>query len=263
MSTIVWDSAPDRLFDSGLDRGVLYPPSGPAVPWNGLTSIVEKFDEDRQPIYYDGRKINDLIVLGDFEATMRAVTFPKEFTELEGMSQAIPGMFLANQKPQTFGLTYRTKIGNAIGEDVGYKIHILYNITAVPSDRTYSTITDIPSITEFEWEITGIPEEVPGFRPTAHIIIDSTDLDPVLVAAIEDALYGTSSTDPMLLSVPELTLYLLSWAAVVLIDNGDGTYTAYSSQPGVITFPSSGEFAIDPIPGAYLDADTYTITYTP
>jgi len=261
MSAIVWDDISDREYETGLDKGVLYPPADPAVPWNGLTSVVEKFDQERQPVYYDGRKINDLVILGDFEATMKAITFPDEFAELEGMAHSVPGMFLGNQKPTSFGLSYRTLIGDSTGNPVGYKLHILYNITAIPADRTYATQTDSPSLVEFEWELTGIPEEVPRFRPTAHIIVDSTEIDSELLGLLEDILYGTESTDPELPPMADLLIFLLSWFSVIVVDNGDGTWTAYSSQPDVIVpdSPDVGEFEITEVTGTYLDADTYQL----
>lgn len=264
MSALVWDSAEAREYESGLDRGVLYPPSAAAVPWNGLTSVVEKFDQSRKPIYWDGRKINDLIVLGDFEASMKAVTFPDAFSELEGVVQANPGMYLGNQKPKSFGLSYRTRIGNSIDDQLGYKIHILYNVIAMPKDRTFSTMTDAPSITEFEWDISAVPEEILGFRPTAHIIIDSTDTDPDLLVLLEGLLYGTDTTDPVLIPMAELLIYLLSWFSVVIVDNGDGTWTAYSSSPDLpIVDNGDGTFDISAVFGTFLDADTYEISSTP
>lgn len=264
MAVLVWDDVADREFETGLDRGVLYPPEAPAVPWNGLTSIMEKFEQQRQPIYFDGMKINDLITLGDFEGTMKAVTYPDEFTELEGMSQANPGMFLGNQRPEIFGLSYRTLVGNAVdGETAAYKIHILYNVTAVPADRTWATLTDSPTLVEFEWDISAVPEEVTGFRPTAHIVINSKDFDPDLLSLLEDILYGTETTDPGLIPMGDLLVYLLSWFGVIVVDNGDGTWTASSSQPvgsNPITFPSSGQFAISEVTGVYLNSDTYQIS---
>jgi len=266
MSVLVWDSAEDREYESGVDRGVLYPPSAPAVPWNGLTSIVEKSDQQLKPIHWDGMKINDLVILGDFEASMKAITYPDEFSDLEGVVQVNPGMYITNQKPKSFGLSYRTKIGNSLDEDLGYKIHILYNVTAIPRDKAFETNTGSPSITEFEWDIFSVPEEVIGFRPTAHIIIDSTDIDPELLTLLENLLYGTEDTEAELIPMSELLIYLLSWFSVVVVDNGDGTWTAYSSLPegeNPITFPAAGEFAISEVFGEFLDAQTYEISSTP
>lgn len=261
MSVIVWDELLDRTYESGLDRGVLYPPDASAVPWNGLTSIVEKNDSQKAPVYFDGKKINDLISVGDFEGTLKAITYPEAFTKLDGISKISDGLFLGSQTPKSFGLTYRTKIGNAVsGSDAGYKIHILYNVTAVSSDRTYETQTESPSNVDFEWDISAVPEEVSGYRPTAHIIINSNDFSSELLSVLEGMLYGTEDSAPELLSMIDLILFMLSWFNVIVIDNGDGTWTAYSSRPdgeNPIDFPSDGQFAIDPVEVTYLDADTY------
>lgn len=262
MTRLVWDAIGTRFYENGLDRGVLYIPDGPAVPWNGLTSITEKFDQERSPIHFDGMKINDLVALGDFAATMKAITYPDQFIELEGMAEANRGMLLGNQSPKIFNLSYRTMLGNDINEDAGYKIHILYNVIAIPSERDYSTRTDSFSFVEFEWDITAVPEEVVGFRPTAHIIINSKDFDAVLLQLLENLIYGSNSTTPNLPSMSDLMTYLNDWFRVRIIDNDDGTWSAYSSQPGVITFPATGEFQIENVSGAYVDADMYQITNT-
>lgn len=262
MSAIVWDEISARTYETGLDRGVLYPPDAPAVPWNGLVEVEEKFDHEVDPVYYDGQKINDLVNPGDFAANVKAVTFPDAFSELEGFAEVNPGMLLGNQKPTPFGLSFRTLIGDTNGETAGYKLHIVYNATAVPADRTRSTLTDAPSVTPFEWDITAVPEEVPGYRPTAHIVINSSQFDSEFLELIEDMLYGTEDTDPELIPMAELIIFLLSWFSVVVVDNGDGTWTAYSSRPegdNPITFPADGEFAISEVNGVYLDADTYEI----
>lgn len=261
---MTWDEAEKRMYETGLDRGVLYIPDGPAVPWNGLTAIVEKFEQEKQSVYYDGMKINELVALGDFAATMKAVTYPDEFTEIEGMAAANPGMFLGNQSPKSFALSYRTKIGSAIeGHDAGYKIHILYNVTAIPSERTYASLTDQPTLVEFEWDITAIPEEVPGFRPTAHIIINSIDFDVTLLGLLEDMIYGKTGTPAYLLPMADLINYLNQYFRVRLVDNGDGTWSAFSSDPSMpITFLDTDEFQITGLTGSYLDADTYIISST-
>src|SRR5580765_2617317 len=141
MSVLIWDTAGSKVYETGLDKGVLYLSDGSAVPWNGLTSIVEKFDKESESVYYDGMKITDLVYLGDFAATLKAITYPDQFIELDGYGFLRQGMYVGNQLPKTFSLSYRTRIGNDVDGDVaGYKIHILYNLTAIPTDRTYNTV---------------------------------------------------------------------------------------------------------------------------
>lgn len=260
---IVWDKVEDRTYETGLDRGVLYLPDGSAVAWNGLTSIIESFDKESSPVYFDGMKISDLVVLGDFEATMTAVTYPEEFVELEGLAPVKQGLFYADQKPQTFGLCYRTKIGNSLeGDEVGYKIHIIYNLTAIPNDKTYASTGSDPSLVPFEWKITAVPEELPGFRPTAHIVIDSRDIDPWLLEDLEMMLYGTSTVESVLIPMPDLVEFINEWYRVQIVDNGDGTWIANSLREGLIFVNLSGYFEIVGVNAVYLDDDTYMISNT-
>lgn len=263
MPAIVWDKVGDRTYETGLDRGVLYLPDGSAVPWNGLTSIIESFDKESSPVYYDGMKINDLVTLGDFAATMRAVTYPDEFIELEGMDQMRNGVFAADQKPKPFGLCYRTQIGNDLEGDVsGYKIHILYNVTAIPSDKTYATISKEPSLVEFEWSITAVPENVPGMRPTAHYVINSLDVDPWLLEDLERILYGDTFSSAALIPMIDLVNYINEWYRVKIIDNGDGTWTAVTVRNGFIEMLSADEFRIINVNAVYLDDFTFVISDT-
>lgn len=263
MTKLVWDRVGDRVYESGLDKGVLYLPDGSAVPWNGLTSIIESFDKESSPVYYDGMKIQDLVVLGDFSATMKAVTYPNEFTDLEGFGEVKRGLFYADQSPKTFGLCYRTKVGNdLVGEDAGYKIHVLYNVTAIPNDKNYATTSDQLSLVEFEWNITAVPEEIPGFRPTAHIILDSTEIDPWLLEELEEMLYGATIADAALIPMSELVVLIQNWFRVQIIDNEDGTWTAIEHRPGFIHVDPDRSFSIVGVNAVYLDDVTYLLSDT-
>lgn len=264
MSVIVWDNVGDRVFETGLDRGVLYLPDGSAVPWNGLVSVIESSDKATSSVYYDGMKINDLVVLGDFAATMKAVTYPNEFLDLEGLVSTRPGVLLADQPPKLFGLSYRTQIGNDLdGDGVGYKIHILYNLMAIPSQKTYATVTTNPSLVEFEWKLTAIPEEFPGIRPTAHIILDSREVDPWLLEELEGMLYGIGS-DASLIPMPDLLTLMRDWFRVKIVDNGDGTWTATADRDGFINFTDGGltVFELVGVNAVYLTDDTYQLSDT-
>lgn len=265
MAQLVWDRVGERTFESGLDRGVLYLPDGSAVPWNGLTDIIEKFDKDSSPVYYDGMKINELVTLGSFSATLRAITYPDEFTEFEGSAPLRRGVLFNDQPPQLFCLCYRTKVGDDVkGQDANYKLHIIYNLIAVPTDKSYSSISDDPSLVEFEWDISAIPEEVPGFAPTAHITLDSRNFDPFLLEDIEHILYGSVKGPAMLLSMQDFVTFINEWYRVKIIDNGDGTWTAVSDRPGFIQFMTAAEdfFQIVNVNAVYLDDDTYEISDT-
>jgi hypothetical protein len=263
MPGIVWDKVGDRVYETGLDKGVLYLPDGSAVPWNGLTSIIEQFDKESSPVYYDGMKINDLVTLGDFAASMKAVTYPDEFLEFEGLASMRKGMFLGDQRPQTFGLCYRTQIGNDLEGDVtGYKIHIIYNVTAIPHEKTYASVTADPALVEFEWDITAVPEELPGFRPTAHIILDSRDFDPLLLEELEEMLYGASFAAASLIPMSDLIIYINEWFRVKIIDNGDGTWTAITVRDSFINFGLDDYFEIIGVNAIYLDDVTFEVSDT-
>lgn len=265
MPEVLWDEVTARVFETGLDRGVLYLPDGSAVPWNGLTSVIEHFDKDASPVYYDGMKINSLVTLGDFSATMKAVTYPDEFVELEGAGEVRPGVFYGDQMPQTFALCYRTQIGDPLsGEADGYKIHILYNVTAIPNDKNYASLTTEPSLVEFEWTLSAVPEEIPGFRPTAHITIDTRDVDPWLLEELELMLYGSEFAIASLMTMSDLVTRLADWYRIKVTDHGDGTWTAESERDGFITVVGgvSQYFEIVGANAIYLDDETYVLSDT-
>lgn len=223
----------------------------------------KKFNKTTAPVYYEGAKINDIVSLGEFSASMKAVTYPDEFLSVEGVENVRRGVFVTDQHPKTFALSYRTKIGDEIdGVDSGYKIHIVYNITAIPSDKTYATLSDDPSLVEFEWTLTAVPEDVPGMRPTAHIILDSRELDPLLMEEVETKLYGNSVADAALLPIADMVAFVTEWYRVKIIDHGDGTWTATSDRPGFIFDVGGEEFFIDKINAIYIADDEFIISDT-
>lgn len=196
MTVLQWDQMGDRRYETGIDRGVLYPRTGGAVPWNGLTSVSESVSRDVKSYYLDGIKYLDRHIPGSYSAKLSAFTYPDELDVLLGMSEYVSGVFLHDQPAGMFHLSYRTLIGNDIdGTEHGYKIHIVYNVLAIPSDKDMATLSDSPSADPFEWDLRGTPVIQFGLRPTAHISIDSRrawygDLDTV-----ERVLYGTPYVD--------------------------------------------------------------------
>jgi hypothetical protein len=262
MTSLVWDKIGDRRYETGLDKGVLYLTDGVVVPWNGLISIVEKFDKELSPIYYDGVKISDIVSLGDFSASMKAVTYPDEFLNLEGYGFLRKGLFVGNQDPQTFSLSYRTQMGSDDEDNnAGYKIHIVYNVTAIPADTTYASITADQNFVEFEWDISAVPQEVLGFRPTAHIIINSIDLEPELLSYLEGQLYGTDTTDPYLMSINDLISYMYTWARMEIVDNSDGTWTAIClfEEDLLIDLADETLFTLVNANARYINSESYEI----
>lgn len=263
MAELTWDNVGERTFETGLDRGVLYMPDGSAVPWNGLVSITEKNEKESSPVYYDGQKINDLVTLGDFSASMKAITYPDEFAILEGLVSLSDGVYLGDQAPQAFGLCYRTRLGNDVdGPEAGYKIHLLYNVTAVPVDKTYSTNSQTTSPVEFEWDIYAIPEDLVGFRPSAHLVINSLDINPNLLSYLEARLYGDAVTDPELPPMQEFVEFIDEWYVISIRNVGSGVWSASTTIEGLIEITPEGVFQIHSATVEYLDADTYAISNT-
>lgn len=239
MTALVWDQVGERRYETGLDKGVLYLPDGTAIPWNGLLSVVEKNDADTTSVYYEGSQINELVsVSGGFLGTLKALTYPDEFQFLEGYGVLTEGVFIGNQRPTFFDLSYRTVVGNDVdGTDFGYKIHILYNVLAIPNDRNYETIAADPNLINFEWDIFAVPQEIPGMDPSAHAIIDSRVIDPDLLSDLEDLLYGTPEADPDLPTMAELGGFVDSWHMPSLLvedsfNRGDGNLAGSFADVG-------------------------------
>lgn len=263
MTKIVWDAVGSRVYENGVDRGVLYLPDGSSVPWNGLTAVIEKINKTATGVYFDGVKISNILTAGDFAATLKAVTYPDEFLELEGAGELRNGVYLSDQRPQTFALSYRTMVGNDVeGREAGYKLHILYNVLAVPSDKTYASLADDPMLVEFEWNLTAVPEDIDGFSATSHLIIDSRKVDPLLLEEIEILLYGNSEADSVLLPMQEFVTMMAEWYRVKIIDNGDETWEAIESRPGFIFEPVPGQMLLLNVNALYTSDTTYIISDT-
>lgn len=197
MSKLQWDKTGERLYETGLDRGVLYPmdvsgayPKG--VPWNGLINVNESpSGAEATPLYADNIKYLNLMSAEEFGASIEAYTYPDEFAECDGSAEVTTGVIVGQQARKPFGLCYRTVIGNDVaGAAHGYKIHIVYGCLAAPSEKGYQTINDSPEAITFSWEVTTTPVDIPGFKPSATLVIDSTKATAAEMKAIEDVLYG-------------------------------------------------------------------------
>lgn len=260
MSTLSWDDVGTRFYENGVSKGVLYGEDRKGVAWNGLTSVEEKNTDSADPLYFDGFKFGDLITLGDFEGTLKAFTYPDEFLPFQGILEADSGVYMTSQLKTRFGLCWRTEVNSDLGQNIGYKLHILYNLLAIPGDKEYQTLSLDNEPLEFQWDISGLPEEVDNFRPTAYIVIDSRKIDPFLLSDLEDLLYGTETTDPTLPNLNSLIIFVNNWGRLIIIDNGDGTWSATSSVPGVIDMLDPETFEIDTDTAVYLDPYTYEIS---
>ena len=197
MSKLVWDDTNERLYETGVKMGVLYPiddqgkyPKG--VAWNGLTAVTESpSGAEATALYADDIKYLNLMSAEEFGATIEAYTYPDEFAECDGSATLATGVVIGQQKRKMFGLSYRTVLGNDTeGNDYGYKLHLIYGAQASPSEKGYATINDSPEAITFSWEVTTTPVAVEGFKPTACLTIDSTKADPTKLVALEKILYG-------------------------------------------------------------------------
>lgn len=205
MAALVWDQVTERLYETGVEKGVLFPYKngayGNGVAWNGLTAVTESpSGAENTALYADNIKYLNLMSNEEFGATIEAYTYPDEFAECDGSAELANGVSVGQQKRIPFALSYVTKIGNDTdGSDHGYKIHIIYGAQASPSEKGYSTINDSPEAITFSWEITTTPIEVNGsLKPTACITIDSTKVDPTKLQTLKDQLYGGASTESTL-----------------------------------------------------------------
>ena len=191
MSRLTWDDAGSHFFETGIDRVVLYSTDGMAVAWNGVQRITEKVEGTSvTPLYIDGIKFIESRVYGDYAATLEAFTAPREFSAHDGTAFDLQGIGFGLQPIKPFNLSYRTIVGNDTDQELGYKLHIVFNAFAEPAERTYETMGSDLSPVTFSWDITTIPSRIAGKRPTAHLIIDSRYTSPSLLDSVEDVLYG-------------------------------------------------------------------------
>ena len=261
MTTLVWDEIGQRFYETAISKGVFYDKTGLGFVWNGLTAVEENVSNQIQAVHFDGLKFNDLVTIGDFSAVMRAWTYPDEFLPYEGILEDQEGFFIADQPGSRFGLSYQTKVGNDVeGLTHGYKIHLLYNLTALPATKSYQTMSLETEPLEFEWTITGIPEPMENFRPTVHVIIDSRKIDPWLLEDIESIIYGDEDSPPHLPPLQGFATFIRKWERLIITDNGDGTWTAESPREEDIIMIDGTTFEITSDTAIYLDPDTYTIS---
>jgi hypothetical protein len=206
VTALVWDQAGERIFQSGIDHGVLYLHDGRVVVWNGISGVEESPNVELKSFYQDGLKYLDNLAPGDFVGKLKAYTYPDEFDSVNGLVDVAAGLAFYDQPSKSFNLSYRTRIGNDLeGEAAGYKIHILYNVIATPEGSGFETVDDsgVQPI-EFGWTLTGTPPRIEKFRPTVHISIDSRTTPFKILATVERTLYGTRKISPSLPSIQAL-----------------------------------------------------------
>lgn len=218
MAKLVWDVTGERFYETGVKQGVLYVMDAGIYPkgvvWNGLTAVTESpSGAESTPLYADDTKYLNLVSAEEFGATVEAYTYPDEFAECDGSAALATGVYIGQQARKTFGLCYRTSLGNDVdGAEHGYKLHIIYGALAAPSEKAYATINDSPEAITFSWELTTTPVNVTGYKPTACLVIDSSKADKDKLAELEAILYGSESTEARL-PLPDEIAELMASAA--------------------------------------------------
>ena len=219
MAKLIWDATGEKRYETGVNQGVLYVmdengayPKG--VVWNGLTAVTESpSGAEATPLYADDIKYLNLMSAEEFGASIEAYTYPDEFMECDGSAILLEGAYIGQQPRKTFGMCYRTTLGNdVLNDSYGYKLHMIYGALASPSEKAYATINDSPEAITFSWEVTTTPVPVTGFKPTASLVIDSTKVSKEQLAALEAVLYGDDDVDARL-PLPDEVKTILTGAA--------------------------------------------------
>lgn len=260
MAKIIWDAPGSRSYETGVDRGVLYVSGQPGVPWSGLRSVeMSPSGGGTKSYYLDGNKYLIASSSEEFGATINAFTHPPEFGQCDGTSSPRAGLILTQQRRKMFGFSYRTKVGNELSGDFGYKIHLVYNALAEPSNRSYSSTGENVDAMEFSWTIATRPPVMPGYKRTAHIEIDSRTTSKEVMGLLEETLYGNDVDQARLPTFEELLGIFDAFFVFVLTDLGEGIWT--------ISGPDEAIAQLDDITLLFdwptvvpIDLNTYTIS---
>lgn len=254
--TYEWTGAPGA--STSVKRQIV----GSAIPWNGLTSVDENGADSAVSYYIDGRPFLFFPKPKEFQATIKAYTYPDEFAAVMGLVEATDGMYLDSQVGDAFDLSYRTLLGDSIqGTDAGYKIHLVYNATVAPQGLTYESASNSINPTDLSWEIQAVPVRIDGYRPTAHVVIDTRHMDATRIAEIEALLYGDDTHAPAM-PTPQTVFDLLSFGdAIIITDNGDGTWQAEGSYKNIYLI-GDGVFQIDNVDAVDNGDGTFRISTT-
>lgn len=268
MAELTWDAVGERLYETGVDHGVLYLPDSQGayvdgVAWNGLVTVTESpSGAEPNAQYADNIKYLNLFSAEEFGATIEAITYPDEFMQFDGIAVPTPGVAVGQQNRTGFGLSYRTKIGNDLeGDDYGYKLHLVYGCLASPSEKAYNTINDSPEAITFSWEISTTPVLVTGLKPTSILTIDSSQVDAGDLTALETILYGSVGIDPAL-PLPDAVIALFGTPTEVT-----ATAPTYNAATDTITIPSvtGVTYYIDdePVTGGVVITENTLVTARP
>lgn len=233
MARLIWHSRGERFYEQGVDRGVLYVDSSLGVAWPGLISVQESPSGGEPKAYYiDGYKYLHISSKEEFVATIEAFSSPPEFAPCDGLSSIMNGLFATQQPRKQFNFCYRTMVGNDVKRSVGYKLHLVYNALAAPSERANSTLGESVDPSSFSWQIETRPPAIVGRKPTAHFIIDSRSTPPMLMSRIEDILYGTESWSARLPQPQEIIdLFSLVYLPMKVVETEPGVFELLEVDP--------------------------------
>lgn len=244
MTALAWDQVGERLFETGVDHGVLFLPNEvgeylEGVAWNGLTTVTESpSGAESNPQYADNIKYLNLVSAEEFGATIEAYTYPEEFGQCDGTASPEVGIYLGQQGRRPFGLVYRTRLGNDLDNtDHGYKLHLVYGALAAPSEKAYATINDSPEAITFSWEVTTTPVSVTDYKPTALLVIDSTKVDDTALGELEEILFGTIGTDARL-PLPDEVITLVGTGVTSVSLTQAANQPSFVEATGVLTLPA-------------------------
>lgn len=267
MAEIKWDQTGERLYETGVDHGVLYIPDASGayvngVAWNGLVNVTESpSGAEASAQYADNIKYLNLVSAEEFGGTIEAFYSPPEFDQCDGSAKPVPGLSVGQQSRRTFGLSYRNLVGNdLVGTDFGEKIHLVYGALAAPSEKARATVNDSPEAVTFSWEFTTTPVEVPGLKPSSHIIADSTQISASGLASLKAALYGSAGQEPRLPLPAEVFAFFEGTITVVTptVPTQDGDTLTIPVVTGVI-YKINGVV----VTGEYEMTDDVIVTATP
>ena len=259
MSKLEWNRPQDQTFEAGLDRGVIYVEDGPAVAWSGLSSVDDSGESTTREFYLDGIKYLAVVSPRDWKGKLVAYTYPDEFAALLGIAELGDGLYVDSQPLGRFGLSYRTMVSTpAVDTTQQYKIHLIYKVMASLAGFTNTTLTnEAVDPTRFEFDLAAVPIQIPGRRPSAHIILDTREIDSTALVALENIIYGSEDQEPALPTITQLTDLLNYGDEVVVVYNGDGTWTATGSNANIMMLDSAGHFRITNVNAEYLSEDIY------
>lgn len=243
MAVLTWDQVGERRYETGVDHGVLYLPDDTGdytdgVAWNGLETVTESpTGAEATATYADNIKYLNLISIEQFGGTIEAYTYPDEFAACDGSEAPTPGVAIGQQTRKMFGICYRTLIGNDVdGTDHGYRLHMVYGLTAAPSEKAYATVNDSPEAITFSWEVSSIPVGVTDHKPTSILTIDSTKVDSATLTALLDVLYGASGAARM--PLPDEVVAMFEGTVTTVDMGASANQPTYNSGTHVVTLPA-------------------------